>query len=63
MIRKNSIVLAHEQNRLQSDNFEVIRMLGKGKYGNVYLVCDKVTGFMMALKSISKKIIKEKDLS
>lgn len=58
MARKNSIVLMTEKSSLNSDNFQVIKLLGKGKYGNVYLVYDKITGFIMALKSISKKIIK-----
>lgn len=37
------------------DDFEIGRGLGKGKFGKVYLVKDKKTGFVSALKCMEKK--------
>lgn len=39
-------------------DFKIIRKLGKGRFGNVYLTQEKTTGFLVALKSIQKKSIK-----
>lgn len=33
------------------------KMLGVGKYGNVYVVRDKQTGLLFAMKSILKRTI------
>lgn len=37
------------------DDFEIGRKLGKGKFGKVYCVKDKATGYVCALKVMSKK--------
>lgn len=43
--------------KLDGDCFDIIRPIGKGKYGKVYLVREKVTGFVLALKAVEKKKI------
>lgn len=39
------------------DDFIRIKQLGSGKYGRVYLVKEKYTGFICALKVIEKKLL------
>lgn len=39
------------------EDFEVGRKLGKGKYGDVYMVEHKLTGFVCAMKTIEKRLI------
>lgn len=41
------------------DDFEIGRKLGKGKFGKVYCVKDKRTGFVCALKVMEKKELME----
>ncbi|ONH67559.1 Spindle assembly checkpoint kinase [Cyberlindnera fabianii] len=41
------------------DDFEIGRKLGKGKFGKVYCVKDKTTGFVCALKVMEKKELME----
>ncbi|AOW06383.1 spindle assembly checkpoint kinase [Yarrowia lipolytica] len=41
------------------DDFEIGKALGKGKFGKVYLVKDKKTGFVSALKCMEKKELVE----
>lgn len=40
------------EKKVDGDWFDVIKPIGKGKYGKVYLVKDKQNGFIMALKAI-----------
>ena len=44
------------------DDFELIKVLGKGSYGKVQLVKHKVTGKIYAMKSMSKRFLEENDL-
>lgn len=37
------------------DNFEIGKKLGKGRFGDVNMIRDKRTGFIMAMKSINKQ--------
>lgn len=39
------------------DNFELAYRLGRGKFGRVYLAREKVTGFVVAIKTLFKKEI------
>lgn len=41
------------------ENFEIGKSLGKGKFSSVYIARDKKTNFIVALKVIQKKILKE----
>lgn len=43
------------------DDFETIRMLGKGEYGKVLLVRKKASGELFALKILKKKLISDKN--
>lgn len=47
---------------LSIKDFRIVRKLGKGRFGNVYLAQDKLTGFLVAIKSLQKKAIKENDM-
>ena len=40
-------------------DFEQLKELGSGKYGKVYLVREKKSNFICALKIIEKKLLKE----
>ena len=42
------------------DDFEIIRLLGKGEYGKVLLVQKKNSNQLFALKILKKKLIEEK---
>ena len=44
------------------DDFELIKVLGKGAYGKVQLVKNKMTGKIYAMKSMSKRLLEENDL-
>lgn len=44
------------------EDFEIVEKLGRGTYGDVFLVKEKRTKFLCVLKSLSKKSIKEKKL-
>lgn len=43
------------------EDFETIRMLGRGEYGKVLLVRKKASGELFALKILKKKLISEKN--
>lgn len=43
------------------DDFEIIRLLGKGEYGKVLLVQKKVTKQLYAMKILKKRLIQEKN--
>lgn len=47
---------------LTLDMFEVGRKLGKGRFGDVYMAKDVRTGFMLALKMINKRSLKESQM-
>ena len=44
------------------NDFQVIRKLGKGKYGKVYLVREKSTHFLLAMKIIEKNFLMKQNL-
>jgi serine/threonine protein kinase len=44
---------------MKIDDFVNIKHLGKGKFGVVSLVRHKKTNFICALKTVSKKVVKE----
>lgn len=48
--------------KLNGSWFDAIKPIGKGKYGKVYLVKDKETGFLMALKAIEKEKLVQANL-
>ena len=41
------------------DAFEKIKEMGRGKFGVVWLARHKETNFMVALKQISKAVVRE----
>lgn len=47
-----------KQKKISINDFEQIKDLGSGKYGQVYLARQKKTNFIFALKIIQKKLIK-----
>ena len=44
------------------DDFETVEKIGKGAYGDVFLVREKKTSFLCVLKTISKQKIKDNNL-
>jgi aurora kinase len=40
------------------DDFEIGKKLGKGNFGDVYLVRHTILGFIFALKIISKNVVR-----
>ena len=44
---------------LKESDFQIGKKLGKGQFGEVFLVKHKLTGFICALKIIPKTVIKE----
>lgn len=55
-------VLKIEPENLKLENFNLLRELGEGKYGKVYLAHHRTTNFICAIKTISKRIIIEENL-
>jgi serine/threonine protein kinase len=53
-------MVTSEKKKLTIDDFETIRLLGKGEYGKVLLVRKKASGNLYALKIIKKKLIEKK---
>jgi serine/threonine protein kinase len=51
-----------QERKVDGSWFTVKKHIGKGKYGKVYLVRDKETGFILALKTIEKKKLLESNL-
>ena len=49
--------------RVRVEDFHKIKELGAGKYGRVYLVAEKYTGFVCALKVIEKKLLHEEEIT
>ncbi len=46
--------------RLDRERFKILRKLGQGKFGRVYMALELTTGFMLAMKVVEKqKIIAE----
>ena len=43
------------------DQFEILRLLGKGGFGKVFLVQKKESGTLHAMKCIRKNIVIEKE--
>ena len=46
------------QRKISLDQFDIGKKLGRGRFGDVFLVQDKVTGLIMAMKIINKKELK-----
>ena len=49
--------------KITVDDFVRIKELGNGKYGRVYLVKEKYSGFICALKVIEKKLLHEEEIT
>lgn len=47
----------NSSSKVSRDNFRVIKKLGEGKFGKVYMVREITTGFIMAMKVVEKKKI------
>ena len=45
-----------------SADFQIIKKIGKGKYGKVYLVKEKSTNYLLAMKMIEKSHILHQNL-
>lgn len=48
-----------KEKKLSINDFEKIKDLGSGKYGQVFLTRERVSNFVCALKIIEKKLLKE----
>ena len=51
-----------EKKGLTKNNFKIIRQMGEGKFGNVFLVMEIFTGMIMAMKAIPKKKVLEENM-
>lgn len=45
------------------EDFVQLKVLGVGKYGKVYLMKDKKTNILCAVKAIHKELIKEEEIT
>ena len=46
---------------VQKSDFKILKVIGRGSYGKVYLVEHEITGQVFAMKSIKKEIIIKAD--
>ncbi|GJP34169.1 hypothetical protein CLOM_g18623 [Closterium sp. NIES-68] len=51
-----------ERRRWSLDDFEVIRPLGRGKFGTVFMARERESGCLVALKAVSKREVREEGL-
>jgi len=56
-----SSVISPENNKLTLEDFERIKVLGKGTFGKVYLAKLNSTGALYAMKAIRKDVLIETD--
>ena len=53
------MLIPREGEDLALSQFEVGRKLGKGRFGDVYMARDLRSGFVLAIKMINKRDVKE----
>ncbi len=46
---------------VQKSDFQILKVIGRGSYGKVYLVCHTETNKVYAMKSIKKELIIKTD--
>ena len=57
----NTPLIPKEESPIQETDFEKLKLLGKGSFGKVYLVRQKNTKNLFAMKILSKEYLKEKN--
>lgn len=60
-IKAGKAVEKKVEKKISLDDFEVLRVVGRGTYGKVQLVRLKETGQLFAMKSMSKRVLAESD--
>ena len=55
------VSLAKPKHRVTMNEFEYLKLLGKGTFGKVILVKEKATGRYYAMKILKKEVIVAKD--
>ncbi|OHS99266.1 AGC family protein kinase [Tritrichomonas foetus] len=58
-VKDGKSVAPKEEIKISTNDFEIIRVLGRGTYGKVQLVKYKKTGQIFAMKSMSKRMLAE----
>jgi len=59
-IKLNWVYESVERKHLSPDDFDIMRLIGRGTFGQVYQVRKKDTGRIYAMKVLSKKVIVQK---
>ena len=57
----NTPLISQEEPQIQESDFEKLKLLGKGSFGKVYLIRQKKTEKLYAMKILSKEYLKEKN--
>ena len=57
----NIPLIKKEEYQIKESDFEKLKLLGKGSFGKVYLIREKKTKKLYAMKILSKEYIKEKN--
>jgi aurora kinase, other len=60
--RKIGSTKGTEKKGLSKNNFRILRQMGEGKFGNVFLVMEIFTGMIVAMKAIPKKKVLEENM-
>ncbi|KAH0786026.1 AGC family protein kinase [Histomonas meleagridis] len=60
-IKSGKTVERKEEKKMTVEDFDILRVLGRGTYGKVQLVRLKSTGQLFAMKSMSKRVLAEND--
>ena len=55
LVEIHFVAPAHAHIRIQIEDFEILKVLGKGHFGKVMMVKKKDTGALYAMKSVKKE--------
>lgn len=56
---KNSFILSSKGPKTQLSYYKILKLIGKGSFGKVYMASQVLTNRVVAIKCLEKKLVKE----